>query len=305
MRINQGMVKILVMTLIGMGLGIGGIRPTHGAYSLMKLPAGARQAALGGVNLVIPDLNSALDNPALLGISSENELGFNYLSFYESLTLSSLATRFHYRQIGLSCGIINHSIQDIEFYPDHPTERPQSKFDAHQMLAFFGTGFAVGSQAWLGFTSKFVYQKIYRYDAHAIAFDIGMIVRPERLSGVTLGLGYQNFGFSSQFQDEKLKLPESFGMGAGYDWRISDPLSLITSINYRTGRAQERWSWGNEIRFGKWINLLISLHSDNDIDQSYSLGTQINLKSYSVIIGYTPTSEPFNEVTGISLIKKL
>lgn len=276
---------------------------SHASYSLLKLPAGARLAALGSFNFTIPDLYSVLSNPSLMGISPDPAIGFYYAPYFQDLTVSSIITRLNYKQIGLACGIMNSSITDIAFYPDHPTEQPQAFFDSHQMLVFIGTGFPISRQAYLGFTSKFIYQKIYRYDSRAVAFDLGLSFRPERLPGLTLGLTYQNFGFSSSMKNENLDFPVSFGFGVGYDWVITPQIQLVTSLCYQSQDHSDQLAWGNEIRYHKWLRLLVSLHSRNDIYDAYSFGTQLNIKSYSVILSYLPTAKPFDQVSGISFIK--
>jgi hypothetical protein len=122
-----------------------------------------------------------------------------------------LAAKVKFEKFAFGLSLNNTSVDDIEI-----REIPGAAlgtFTAQNFAFGLSAGYKVNTNLSLGFTGKFLYEKIYVDNASGIAFDFGGIYNMEKLS---FGLSVSNLGSMSELQNESSKLPSAVRGGASY-----------------------------------------------------------------------------------------
>lgn len=209
------------------------------AAPFLSISQGARATAMGSAFVAVADDHSALYwNPAGLatlntGVMFDHttwfaDIGYNFLG--GSVSLGSLGT------IGIS--LTTSSVGDI---PVTTVAAPEGTGDVYSVSSMaVGVGYALRltENFSIGFTPKFVYERIWKMSASAIAFDIGAkYATPFR--GITLGMSISNFG-------QKMKLTGQNAIVL-YD---ADPKSTGNNGRVPAELSTEQWALPVTFRLG-------------------------------------------------------
>lgn len=184
------------------------------AYSFMRIPVSSQAFALGGVNIssINPDLSLVDQNPALLGPEIEAQMGLAYMHYLGSSNFASARYGMGINEhSGWSAGIRFLSYGAIDGYDEMGT--PTGQFHP-QDLVIDGIYSHDINERWRGgITMKFVYSHYDRYEAVALATDLGVnYYDPENdfsFSAVLKNLG----GQVKRFQDHYDRLPFDIQLG--------------------------------------------------------------------------------------------
>ena len=167
---------------------------TAGAQFL-KIPAGARAAAMGGAYVSNADDASALYwNPAGITQVKGNELYVSHTSWWASVNLNYAAFVLSAEDIGsfgLSMSLLSMDAMDVttELQPEGTGET----FDAQDLM--LGVSFArrLTEDFSVGVTMKYINQRIWNESANGVAFDVGTQYRIG-YRDLTIGMSMTNFG---------------------------------------------------------------------------------------------------------------
>ncbi|MEK7288529.1 MAG: PorV/PorQ family protein [Elusimicrobiota bacterium] len=189
-------------------------RGTSGAQFL-KIPAGARAAAMGGAfSSVANDATAAYWNPAGLGQISKRELvashnnfpsfyRYSYLSFAQPLSYSRFTFGFSFTSLE------HQAIQKID-----NTETAFGRFAPSDQSYCISLTRPIGDGSWaLGASEKWIFQGIDGETAKAIAFDVGLL---RRVKAFAFSLTADNIGQRVQLRQASAPLPLTFKTGLSY-----------------------------------------------------------------------------------------
>lgn len=184
------------------------------AYSFLRIPVSSQAFALGGTNIssINPDLSLVDQNPALLGPEIEAQMGLGYMHYLGSSNFASArygmgATEHSAWSAGLR--FLSHG--SIQGYDEMGT--PTGTFHP-QDLVIDGLYSHDFNDRWRGgITLKFIYSHYERYEAVALAADLGVnYYDPEKdfsFSAVIKNAG----GQVKQFNDHYDRLPFDIQLG--------------------------------------------------------------------------------------------
>lgn len=207
------------------------------SFEFLRLPANARQAGLGGVNvsLLQEDVNMFLQNPALLSEDNASKASLNYSPFFADINALNLTYAHNFSKIGtLGLGLqyINYGTM---------TERDASGLEIGNFQAS-DFAFTVGKSHTLdnfilGANLKFVGSQIAEVGAFGLALDVGGIFKhPEK--DFVVGLSFKNLGFAvSKFTDTgSTLLPFDVQLGTSFKpefmpFRFSITLQQLTTFD--------------------------------------------------------------------------
>ncbi|MCU0452550.1 MAG: PorV/PorQ family protein [Bacteroidetes bacterium] len=214
------------------------------AATFLSISQGARGMAMGGAFVaVVNDPSAMYWNPAGL---TEVE-GISFL-----VDNTTWIADIHYNYIGatvsagpvgvLGLNVTMSNIADMAVTTVDKQDGTGEVFGVSDLAVGLSYAIKLTDAFSIGFTPKFVHQKIWKMSATAFAIDLGVKYRTP-FEGFTLGMSISNFGTKMQMQgNNSLVLYDPDPSGSGNNGRI--PAQLATEewelpLNFRVGLAYD------------------------------------------------------------------
>ena len=211
------------------------------AASFLSISQGARAASMGSAFVAVADDWSSLYwNPA--GIASLGtgivfdhtlwlaDIGYNFIG--GSINLGSIGS------IGMS--LTSSSIGDMKVTTIDAPDGTGEVFNVSQVAFSIAYALNLTDNFSIGFNPKFVYERIWKMDASALAIDVGMKYNTP-FKGIILGMAISNFGQKMHMTGENaVVLYDSDPTNSGNNGRIPADLSTgewSLPLNFRVGVA--------------------------------------------------------------------
>ena len=205
----------------------------------LKIPVGARPAALGGAyDALADDPYAAAFNPAGLGFASSAGVAATYLSYMDSVSYDALSAAVPLRdRSGAPSGNgLGASVQYFSPGSVSGTDvngNPAGNFNGHYLVADVAYGRSVSSRLSFGVGAKMISAAIKDVSATAYAADLGAMYRLS--DRVTLSAVAANLGNSLKFIQSSDPLPRQYRFGAAV--RAVPSLQLVAQGLYEDGGA--------------------------------------------------------------------
>lgn len=184
------------------------------AYSFLRIPVSSQAFALGGVNVssINPDLSLIDQNPALLGPEIEAQIGLGYMHYLGTSNFGSARYGMGITpHSAWSAGIRYLSYGAIDGYDEFGT--PTGQFHPQDLVVDAIYSHDINERWRGGVTMKFIYSHYDRYEAIALATDLGVnYYDPDNdfsFSAVLKNAG----GQLKRFDDHYDKLPFDIQLG--------------------------------------------------------------------------------------------
>lgn len=256
------------------------------AASFLEIPAGASAIGMGGAYVsVSSDASSLFWNPA--GISSINQ--------YEAVLVQTswiADTKYNFAGLVIPLGSLGNiglsytslSMDDMKVRTVEKPEGTGEYFSAGDLAIGISYSRNLSDRFSIGFTGKFIQQKIWHMSATAFAIDVGTKFRTDLFGGMVIGASIFNFGTPMQLN----------GKDTRYFIRVDDTKQ---GSNDRIPTNVELDSWDLPLLFQigvstKAINTqdykltvaLDALRPNNDYE-SVNVGTELSYKDFLFIRG--------------------
>lgn len=256
------------------------------AASFLEIPAGASAIGMGGAYVsVSSDASSLFWNPA--GISSINQ--------YEAVLVQTswiADTKYNFAGLVIPLGSLGNiglsytslSMDDMKVRTVEKPEGTGEYFSAGDLAIGISYSRNLSDRFSIGFTGKFIQQKIWHMSATAFAIDVGTKFRTDLFGGMVIGASIFNFGTPMQL----------IGKDTRYFIRVDDTKQ---GSNDRIPTNVELDSWDLPLLFQigvstKAINtpdykLTVALDAlrPNNNYESMNVGTELSYKDFLFIRG--------------------
>jgi len=212
--LKRWMVSFLLLLHLPAWAQVGGKE----TFRFLGLPANAKEAALGGINISAPEqeVSSLQTNPALLNTSMHQYVAFGFTDFLADVNQSNLTYAFNTKKAGL-WGVGISYVNYGDFIQRDETGLETGKFSV-QDYAVGLTHATTLDHFTLGATVKLVVSSIAEYKALALATDLGGIFKhPEK--DLTLALAFKNLGYQLQSYSGENKEPVPFDAQLGFSYK--------------------------------------------------------------------------------------
>jgi opacity protein-like surface antigen len=214
------------------------------AATFLSIAQGARGAAMGGAFVAVVDDPSAMYwNPA--GLTDVEGIGFlvDNTSWIADIQYNYIGATVSAGSIGvLGLSVTMSSIGDMPVTTVDRQDGTGEVFGVSDLAVGLSYGIRLTDAFSIGFTPKFVHQKIWKMSATAFALDLGVKYRTP-FEGFTLGMSISNFGTKMRMGGTNaLVLYDPDPSGSGNNGRI--PAELATEewelpLNFRVGLAYD------------------------------------------------------------------
>ena len=276
---------------------------TAGA-SFLKFGMGARAVGMGeAFTAVSGDIYSAYWNPSGLSNLDGVWATFMHNRWFQDISTEFFASAFSLSKNTFAFSFTINSVSDIERRETATTE-PLSYFDARQVALGVSWARELVPKIDLGFTFKWLYEKIDVHTASGIAFDLGGIysLRPD----VNLGATILNLGPKMKFEKQKYSLPLLYKVGAVYSKKESR-LDGHFNVALDLVKPQDdplRVHTGAEYDFPQNFTLRLGYEFGYD-EKGFTFGLGFKIRKYGIDYAFVPYSSDLGNTHRISFNVKL
>lgn len=184
---------ILTFTIVIMQ-SLSGQTGGEGIFTFLQLTTSAKTAALGGIQVALPDTDPgiALQNPALLSAEMNNNVSFNYANYLAGIG-------FGYGSYARNLGKLGTASIGIQFFDYGQFVAADEKglitgsFSASDYALTLSWAKTLGANLTIGASLKPVYSHLEIYQSFGVVADLGLVHRStDRLT--TLAICVKNLG---------------------------------------------------------------------------------------------------------------
>ena len=211
------------------------------AAAFLSISQGARAASMGSAFVAVADDWSTLYwNPA--GIASlGNGVMFDHTVWLADIGYNFIGGSISLGSIGsLGMSITSSSISDMKVTTVAQPDGTGEVFNVSQVAFSVAYAVKLTDNFAIGFNPKYVYERIWKMDAAALAIDVGMKYNTP-FKGIILGMSIANFGQKMHMTGQNsVVLYDSDPANSGNNGRIPAELSTgewSLPLNFRVGVA--------------------------------------------------------------------
>lgn len=166
------------------------------AAAFLEIGVGSAANAMGNAFVATPNDASALYwNPAGIASNSKNELIVNHASWIGETNFDFAGLVIPLGSFGsLGLSFTSLSTGDMKVTTIELPEGTGEYFNANDIAIGLSYGRKLTERFSIGFTAKFVQQKIWHMNANAVAIDAGTLFKTDLLGGMVIGASISNFG---------------------------------------------------------------------------------------------------------------
>jgi hypothetical protein len=309
---NRIVVQLVILLCIGVltGAEAKASNDKSGTSSLifLRLGAGARALGMGEAFTAQSDAMAApFWNPAAISGLQTPRVSFTHTRWFQDITAEyfSSAIRGGDNVFGLSLAL--GQVPDIE-KRETPTEEPLALFDAHDFILSFSYARNLSTKYALGFSAKWIYEKIDIWSASGLGFDLGGTFAPFADNGrlffrnLTFGAAVMNLGSKMKFRQESYSLPTQYKGGVNYSGKAEKWQSDYT-VGFDLVKPRDddlKAHLGGEYGLYGKLSLRMGYQIGYD-ERDFSLGMGIRYKKYAIDYAFLPYKSDLGDVHCISL----
>ncbi len=251
------------------------------AAAFLRIPVGAQAIGMGGAFVsLVNDATAPYWNTAGMAGQKQNEFiavhsdWIGGVSFdYAALVISMQ----NYGNLGLSITALN--MDDMKVRTVEQPEGTGEFFDAGDLAIGVSYARYLSDRFAIGFTAKYIEQRIWHMKANAFAMDMGTTFKTDIFSGMVIGASISNFGTSLQLagrdtrrfgriDDSKLGSNERIPQNLEMDfWDL--PLVFQIGLSTRAYH-DENYSW----------TIAIDAVNPSDNYKSLNVGTELMFRDF-------------------------
>ena len=216
------------------------------AASFLEIEVGARALSMGSAFVgVADDITAMYWNPAGLARLNQNEAIFDHSRWLAGVSFDYAAAAISMGELGtlgLSLTTLNMGEMNVRtvFYPEGTGER----FDASDFAMGLSYARNLTDRFSIGFSTKYVHQKIWHMSASSIAFDIGTLFTTQ-FKGMKLGMSISNFGPKMQLEGKDTQVKHDI-----------DPVKYGNNSKINAHLDTDKWSLPLLFRVGVSMDVL-------------------------------------------------
>ncbi len=242
------------------------------AYTFLHVPANARLAALGGVNVSLNDrdVNLFSSNVALAGDTLNNFGSLNYQFYLADIGQANFAYQHSFKKIGtINLGVQHFNYGSIDSYD--ATGASLGTFTSGETALMLGK-FYTSNAFRFGLTFKTIFSNLAGFRSAATAIDLGgLFIHPKQ--NLTIGLAVKNIGLilTDYTESSSTRLPFDVQVGTTFKpqympfrfsltaFDLTDYASFEASNTSATvlDQVMRHINVGTELLLNKNVNVLI------------------------------------------------
>jgi long-subunit fatty acid transport protein len=261
---------------------------TSSGLTALQIGSSGRATAMAeAATAVSHDASAPFWNPSGLAWLEKRQVHFTHNEWIQGINHEAVSFARPGRSLSWGLHAMLTSVNDIE-QRNTATEEPLSTFSAHTIAVGFTLARKMTERLSVGVNLRYLYEKIYVESADGYAADLGIQYRTP-ISGLEVGATVQNFGTTTPLHQEKMNLPETMRLGAGYTLPLGEgPLTVLLAVDYVNIFDKNSYvNAGIEIRPLTMLAMR-SGYASNHSNRDFSMGFGLLLKNLTLDYAYVP-----------------
>lgn len=266
--------------------------------SFLKFGVSARSIAMGDAySSISEDATAFMYNPARLNFGVKSNLTLMHNVSIQDMNTDYVAVKFPLgEKFAMGIGLFTTSISDIEIrnIPGAAVET----FDARNLATGVSFGYKVNPNLSIGFTGKFLFEKIYVDEASGLGFDFGTNYSKNNYS---LAFVVSNLGSINELKNESSKLPALVRFGGSYKFSRNlfgfnfgvDGFKVLDGGKFHVHA-------GGEAGYKELVFLRLGYQTGYD-NRGFSAGVGFKYKAIAVDYAFVPYQSEFGSSNSFSL----
>ncbi len=213
------------------------------AGTFLSISQGARAAAMGSAFVAVADDWSAIYwNPAGIA-STPNGITFDHTQWFADIGYNYVAGAVNLGSIGaIGMSLTSSTIGDMKVTTVDAPDGTGEVFNMSQVAFSLAYAIQLTDNFAIGFNPKFVYERIWKMSANAMAIDMGVKYRTP-FEGIVLGMSISNFGQKMHMTGQNaVVLYDSDPSNSANNGRVPAEMSTgdwSLPLNFRVGLAYQ------------------------------------------------------------------
>ncbi len=257
--------------------------------AFLKLGVGARAVGLGEAYVSVTDDASATYwNPAGLALLGTSQLLLAHTEWLQSVTHDYIGFAAPGFGGGWGLSVVSAGVGDLQSRIK-PSAEPIGVFEAHNLALGLSYGRSLTADLSLGFTFKWLYERIFTYEAPGYAVDLGAQFRLGK-NGLRLGAVIQNLGSMRELRQQSSRLPTTLRAGASYPVRLGKSRWLLAMDVVKTLHAGSHVNVGGEWLYAQRYAFRVGYQSGFDT-RGLQAGAGLAAGRFLFDYGYVPVTQ--------------
>ena len=271
--------------------------------SFLKIGVGARNIAMGDVNtLDKSDPSSIYYNPATMGLSDKSQLMLTHREWVGDTRTEYLGAFVPMGKFRFGIGINITTIDNIEIRMAPGAS--QGTFSSRNSAIGLSASYDFENLL-IGFTGKFLYEKILIDEASGYGLDFGAIYKTPW--AVQLGLSINNIGSMNALRDQSSSLPTLIRFGGSKTFNFETINSSVTPVAEVVSVFKEHKAhiqFGSEFCYQNMFSLRAGFQTGYGA-KFFSAGVGFKYNIFVIDYAFVPFKYDFGTTHTISVIINL
>ena len=266
----------------------------------LKVGVGGRAVGMGeAYTSMAADPSATYYNPAALSLTENAQLMLMHKEWIQGVKTEFISGTTAFDRLRLGIGLNETSIDDIEVrtVPGPPLET----FTARNAAIGLSASYQLDPAWSVGVTGKFLYEKIYAYDASGYGIDFGTVyTTPWK---IRLGAAVANLGSMNALEYQASTMPTTIRGGASYATPVESldgMLTLSSDVVSFTAEGTTHLHLGGELEFSHAFSLRAGYQTGYDA-KNFSAGAGVRYGLLQFDYAFVPFKEELGSTHTISL----
>ena len=260
----------------------------------------------GVVDLFSGEGNNVNYNPANLTLTEQTSFDLSYRRYIEDGNIGQLAFSKKIEGNGAFGFTVSYFYMDnFEGYLK-PMDEPEFNFSASSVILGFGYSYKVINDFSIGFTTKYLVEKIATEDSDGYSLSLGMnYINVFGLENTNFSAAVKNYGAMNKMLNEESSLPFSASAGIGHIVKIKE-YSVLLGVNdeFYIDEDKNILNFGTEVSFNDRFFVRGGYRFGNE-GLPFSLGLGFNISRFNIDYSFSPFTDDIGYNHGLSLKIKI
>jgi hypothetical protein len=247
-------------------------------------------------------------NPAAISGIKETQVSLTHIQWFQDVTAEYFSGMAHLGDNDFNLNLAWGKTPGIEKRDEIPTTEPLALIDAHDMVLSLSYARSLQKKYNLGFSVKWLYEKIDISTASGLGFDVGGIWSPfigsekPLAENLRFGAAILNLGSKMKFEQESFSLPTQYKMGISEYWEKEKWQSDFTVNLDMVKPRDDDMKVNLGLEYGLYHNFDLRLgYQFGYNEKNVSFGLGIKFKKYAIDYAFIPYKSDLGDVHCVSL----
>lgn len=305
----SGIVWLLLCTCLVSQAGSNNDKSGTSVLSFLKFGPEARALGMGeAYTAQWLGVGSSYWNPAAITGIKQAQINLTHIQWFQDITAEHFSGVTHFGDNIFNLNLSWGETPGIQKRDEIPTAEPLAQIDAHDVVLSLSYARSLAKKYNLGFSVKWLYEKIDISSASGFGFDVGGIWTPfigseKSLAGnLRFGAAILNLGSKMKFEQESFSLPAQYKIGIS-EYLEKEKWQSDFTLNLDLVKPRDddmKVNLGMEYGLYHNFNLRAGYQFGYD-EKNVSFGLGIKFKKYAIDYAFVPYKSDLGDVHCVSL----